>query len=140
MVNGHGGARDGAGRPPKAVHYSRQIAASEKKIAANLNKITEAMIQLAVGVWVEETDKKTGEPRIYQRAPNFKAGMDLMNRIMGRPREEAEEPEAEPEPPSHDFALLSKQELDALKTLLEKATPSPDASGGSGRGEGEAKP
>jgi len=45
--NGHGGARPGAGRPPKALRYATTAALVEEKIAAALPEITDALIEAA---------------------------------------------------------------------------------------------
>ena len=45
--NGHGGAREGAGRKPKALAYADTAALVEEKIAAALPDITDALIEAA---------------------------------------------------------------------------------------------
>ncbi len=45
--NGHGGARNGAGRKPKALAYADTAALVEQKIAAALPDITDALIAAA---------------------------------------------------------------------------------------------
>ena len=46
---GHGGARPGAGRKPKALAYADTAALVEEKIAAALPDITDALISFAKG-------------------------------------------------------------------------------------------
>lgn len=85
----HGGARAGAGRKPKAERFARPIARAEKAIADNLQAIIKAQIGLALGIWVEETDKD-GKRIVYSTPPDRKAGEYLINRILGRPTEHHE--------------------------------------------------
>lgn len=47
MANTHGGARPGAGRPPKALRYADTAALVEERIAAALPDITDALIGAA---------------------------------------------------------------------------------------------
>lgn len=74
-----GGAREGAGRKPKAETYARQIAATEKRIAASMAALLVSLEQLADGgaeremrveqpagtlfrdVWIQDEDE-AGEP------------------------------------------------------------------------------
>jgi len=46
-TNTHGGARPGAGRPPKALRYADTAALVEEKIAAALPDITDTLIAAA---------------------------------------------------------------------------------------------
>ena len=63
--NGRGGAREGAGRKPKALAYADTAALVEEKIAAALPDITDALIEAA----------KKGD---------FGAARYLCDRILGR--------------------------------------------------------
>jgi len=45
--NGHGGARSGAGRPPKALRYAEEIAAAEGRIVAALPELIDTLIENA---------------------------------------------------------------------------------------------
>lgn len=47
MEHRHGGARPGAGRPPKALRYADTAALVEERIAAALPDITDALISAA---------------------------------------------------------------------------------------------
>ena len=57
MADGHGGAREGAGRKKKTVQFERQIARAEKKIADKLPKIIDELLRLALGE-VEITEER----------------------------------------------------------------------------------
>jgi hypothetical protein len=46
-LNGHGGAREGAGRKPKALYYARELADAEGKIIAALPELIETLIRQA---------------------------------------------------------------------------------------------
>jgi hypothetical protein len=47
MTNGHGGARSGAGRPPKALRYAQEIAAQEARIVAALPELVTLLLDAA---------------------------------------------------------------------------------------------
>jgi hypothetical protein len=85
----NGGARPGAGRKPKEEKFKQPIAKAEKRIADRLPWLVDQMMELAEGVVVQEFDKD-GEPRIYQRPPDYKAIAYLLDRIMGKPTERKE--------------------------------------------------
>lgn len=69
MANGHGGTREGAGRPAKAVTYEPEITTAERTIADHLPELVdhelalatggaervEEMYELALGIVVEDT-------------------------------------------------------------------------------------
>lgn len=84
-----GGARPGAGRPATRVKHARPIAQAEKRIADRLPEVADAMLELALGAWVEERDADGGK-RVYRKAPDPKAGVYLLDRIMGRPLQQQE--------------------------------------------------
>jgi hypothetical protein len=79
-----GGARPGAGRPPKAVIAETPIRQAERKIRDRLPWIVDRLFELAEGVRVESTGI-TGEPTVYQKPPDRGACEYLMDRIMGKP-------------------------------------------------------
>ncbi len=81
---GHGGARPGSGRPPKAVLAETPIRQAEKKIRDRLPWIVDRLFELAEGVRVESSGL-TGEPIVYQKPPDRGACEYLMDRIMGKP-------------------------------------------------------
>ena len=62
MANGHGGARRGAGRKPKAEKFARPIAGLERRLADALPDLGEALLKLASGGTprVEETFEPAG--------------------------------------------------------------------------------
>lgn len=47
MANKHGGARPGAGRPPKALRYAAEIAEAEGRIVAALPELIDTLIENA---------------------------------------------------------------------------------------------
>jgi hypothetical protein len=65
MANGHGGARLGAGRKPKALQYDEQVTAVEEKIVEMLPRLVDKLSEMAM-----EGD--------------FRAARYLIDRIMGR--------------------------------------------------------
>ncbi len=46
-ASGHGGARDGAGRKPKALRYADELAQAENKIIAALPDVIDGLIRAA---------------------------------------------------------------------------------------------
>ena len=50
MANGHGGARQGAGRKQKKIKYAGRIAKAEKRIADRLVDLVDRAFELAEGV------------------------------------------------------------------------------------------
>lgn len=54
------------------------VAEAEARIRARLPQIIDAMMDAAMGLWVQD-----GE-RVYQRPPDVKAGMYLIDRAIGR--------------------------------------------------------
>lgn len=105
----NGGARPGAGRKPKDEKFKQPIAKAEKKIADRLPWLIDQMLELATGVIVQEFDRE-GEPRIYQRPPDYKAIAYLTDRIMGKPTERKEH--TFPDKPLED---MSEDELRAIR-------------------------
>jgi hypothetical protein len=80
----------GPGRPAKADKHARPIARAEKRIADRLVDLVDKQLELAFGVWREET-LPDGETRIvYQQPPDRHAIEYLLNRIMGKPTERRE--------------------------------------------------
>ncbi len=45
--NGHGGARDGAGRTPKALKYASELAAAEGKLMSALPDVIDSLVSAA---------------------------------------------------------------------------------------------
>jgi hypothetical protein len=45
--NGHGGARDGAGRKPKALIYASEIATAEQRIVSAMPELIDSLIDSA---------------------------------------------------------------------------------------------
>jgi hypothetical protein len=65
--------------------HDEAIEAAERKIRDNLPQIIRAQIELALGVTVQELDRKTGEPVIYTRPPDQDACVYLISRMKGAP-------------------------------------------------------
>jgi hypothetical protein len=89
VKKGRGGARPHAGRPAKAGLYAAPIRSAEDRIVDHLPQIVDAMIDLALGVRVEERSEDGGA-RVYQRPPDRQAGAGLLDRIMGKAVERKE--------------------------------------------------
>jgi hypothetical protein len=104
MANGHGGARKGAGRKPKAQLYARQIRRAEKRIADELPDLIDRLSELAAGVRVVK-QAEDGEEKVYRKPPDLRALRYLIDRIMGRPDVEPAAPPEAPDPRSDDFVL-----------------------------------
>lgn len=79
-----GGARQGAGRKPKAERFKGAIAAAEKRIADRLPDLIDNLLELSAGVTVQETDAQ-GREKVYTRPPDFRAASYLIDRILGKP-------------------------------------------------------
>lgn len=80
----------GPGRPRKADQNAGAVARAEKKIRDRLPEIVDAMIELALGVVVDELNPVTNQRMVYQKPPDRGAGQYLMDRIMGKPTERHE--------------------------------------------------
>lgn len=80
----HGGARDGAGRKPKALRYASELAQAEEKIIAALPDVIDGLIRAA----------KCGD---------VAASRYLLDRVFGRVKEQ----EA---PPADDMAFPYSEE------------------------------
>lgn len=63
--------------------------AAEVKIAGSFPAIVDAMLDLALGVYVDE-EREDGTIKRYRRAPDRRAAEYLINRIMGKPAERRE--------------------------------------------------
>ena len=87
--SGWGGSRQGAGRKQKRDKNGTAIERAEKQIRDRLPEVVDKMLELAMGVLVEE---QTLEGRfIYQKPPDYKAAAYLIDRIMGKPTERQEQ-------------------------------------------------
>lgn len=116
---GRGGARPGAGRKPTAVKFASKIAAAEKKVGDKLPLIADALIDLALGVKVEETELD-GSTRVYQRPPDRASAQYLMDRIMGKPTERQEHSGPDGGPIEYsEIKDVPDSELDARIAALE---------------------
>lgn len=69
-LNGHGGAREGAGRKPKALRYADELAQAENKIIAALPDVIDGLIAAA-------------------KAGDVAASRYLLDRVFGRVKEQA---------------------------------------------------
>ena len=58
-------------------------------IGDRLDKILDALYDLATGHWVEEVTNE-GERRVYRKSPDFRAAQYLTDRQLGRPTERSE--------------------------------------------------
>lgn len=73
-IERHGGAREGAGRKPKALKYASELATAEGQIITALPDVIAGLIRAAKG------DEKT--------APDVAAGKYLIDRVFGRIKEQ----------------------------------------------------
>jgi hypothetical protein len=89
QVAGHGGARAGAGRKPKANKHAGAVTRAEKKIRDGLPDLVALAFVRARGVVVKDVTEK-GEVEYYETPPDLKAIVYLMDRIMGKPTERKE--------------------------------------------------
>jgi hypothetical protein len=95
-ANGHGGARDGAGRKPKALYYARELADAEGKIIAALPDLIEQLI----------TNARHGDTA---------AAKYLLDRVFGRVKEQAA-------PPADDISLpYSEADAEFAKKKAESS-------------------
>lgn len=99
---GHGGRREGAGRPTDAAREEKRTAGAKavqrfsEQAFKDLDALYEAQKQLALGVWYEGCGKcqkdlkecrcKGGpqEVRIYKAPPHQRAGAELIAHAKGR--------------------------------------------------------
>jgi hypothetical protein len=85
----NGGARPGAGRKAFADRFPSQTEQCTQLLAAHAVAIMQGQIDLAVGAMVMETDKEGGE-RVYRRPPDQRAGAALIDRFMGKVKDEVD--------------------------------------------------
>ena len=114
-----GGARPGAGRPRKSEKHKGQIAKAEKRIADKLPEIADRLIELALGVWVEERDEE-GVRNVYREPPDLKAVNIALERIMGKPRQAVEHSGPEGEPIRVDLKALPSEDLVTLERIAAR--------------------
>ena len=92
-ANGHGGAREGAGRKPGELKslLDKPVRAAEKQIVERLPRLLANLFILADGVMVEEDIAgENGEPIRYTKPPDRQANEYLINRVMGKPTDKSE--------------------------------------------------
>ena len=82
---GHGGRRAGAGRKSDTEKYGESVNAAKEKIADRLPQIVDALLQLAIGAYVEEVNIVTGKRQVYKRLPDRAAAEYLFDRLAGKP-------------------------------------------------------
>lgn len=115
MPAGHGGARPGAGRKPKAERFAGPVAEAEQRIADRLPELIDNLFVLAAGVRVQEADKDGGVD-IYTEPPDRRANEYLIDRVLGKPRQAVEHSGPDGGPIGHevDVRTLSDDELRAI--------------------------
>lgn len=79
----------GPGRPRKADRNAGAVAAAEQRIRDKLPSLIDNMMALADGVWEEEVTLM-GRRVVYQTPPDFRANQYLIDRIMGKVKEQVE--------------------------------------------------
>lgn len=106
-------------------HWPAEAAAARGQVAAELSVLIENLLQSAKGAWYEEkVQDESGEwvRRVFQKSPNWRNCMYLVDRVMGMPR-------VEPNPTAdrldearagylelqiaHDIIASQKKELEA---------------------------
>jgi len=121
-----GGARPGAGRPPKSVIFESQVRKAEKRIADRLPHIVDKLLELCDGVLIQQEDEKTGELHVYTRGPDRAAAAYLLDRIMGRPTERVDL-EADVSVAGDSVDQLSDDQRAAIRaTIMGLGPGSPD--------------
>jgi len=120
-----GGARPGAGRPVGArTPHTKESEAVRKAIVKGVKKgvkpILTAMIDLALGVWVEQK-MPHGKTRVYRCKPDVHAAKYLFDQVVGKPKEMAEITGKDGEAIKVNFQGMSAKDLDKeLKNILKK--------------------
>lgn len=73
---------------PRREQYVKPIRESTDLIASNMVRVTQALIDAAIGYKMTVRNKKTGDIEdVYDRPPDVRAGEILMNRLMGKPED-----------------------------------------------------
>lgn len=85
---GNGGKRAGAGRPRNEERFEPQIKKAHALIKKRWTEVVDALIDSAIGITFRETDEDTGGINIYTKAPDTKAAMYLLDRVMGKPTQQ----------------------------------------------------
>lgn len=86
-----GGPNCNQGRKRKSEKYATEIEKAERRICDRLPEIVDAMIRAAVGQYTESVDPDTGKKvRVYTVEPDMKAAEYLVNRVLGRPKQQVE--------------------------------------------------
>lgn len=81
----HGGARPGAGRKRTRAIAESPIRAAESKIRDRLPWLVDKLFELAEGIEIRDTDRRTGRPRTYSLPPDRESIKYLIDRVMGKP-------------------------------------------------------
>ena len=77
------GKKGRSGRRPKREAFGALYESTARELHGLLVEVPEALRQLVVGVWREETNIRDGWTRIYQLPPNVRALELLLNRTIG---------------------------------------------------------
>lgn len=130
-----GGPRPNSGPKPKAEKYESPRLAAEAKIIGRLQDIVDAEIELALGVTVQEIDRKTGQEIVYTRPPDHRACAYLIDRVCGAPKEAIEvkdvtDPANRPGIPNGMVGVMADVIMEVI--ARKKAKPTAPAEEGQG--------
>jgi hypothetical protein len=95
MAGKNGGARPGSGRKKTSDRNAGAVVKAEKQIRDRLPAVIDALLELALGVTVEETTDEVSEDgtpkvKVYRKPPDAKSAIYLTDRVMGKPTERVE--------------------------------------------------
>ena len=115
----HGGARSGAGAKPHVVKFGKEIHETRKEMVNRRAAYLANLMNLAEGIWVEkEVRNNKGEvvgTRVYQKEPNANVNMYLLDQVIGRVGNFADDQLALAR------AKLTEVEADLAKARIEQA-------------------
>jgi len=106
VTNGHGGARTGSGRPPKAVRYAHEVATQEARLVAALPKLADLLLAAA-------------------RAGDTAAARYLVDRVLGRVQTQARPVAEDYTLPWDHAAAESTAEIRRRRELAKELAPNP---------------
>ena len=79
MANGHGGARPGSGRKPKALQYQEEVAAIERRILGMLPRLVDKLYEMALDGDIRANryliERITGRIPLLEAAPSVDQAM-----------------------------------------------------------------
>jgi len=129
-----GGARPNSGPKKNRDKYPEVFESAAALLKANAIAMTQAGVDLALGVKVQETDAE-GNDRVYKKPPDVRALTEMLNRFFGKVQDEVDVT-------SDGESIAFANESERLRALVAFAqsignggagqdTPSPDPEEGS---------